>query len=646
MRALSCVLLVACASSPPPEPAPGCNPLVGDDCLTPVPSSLVEVPDASTATGVRVAIADAALPVPHRGAALTADPLNGHDGISPSTPFVVYFKAGVDATQLPTLDSLASSVTADSAVQVLDYATGERVPVFAELDANAQDGDRQALIIRPMVRLAPATRYVIALVDLHDTAGHALDARGFAALRDHGTLSHALAPLAPRYEEIFTALAQAGVARGRVTLAWDVITASDADLTGHLVTMRDRALPLVPSLHWTVTSVTDTPAHPHQLREVVGTFEVPSFLSDDSMLPTLLVDAAGTPQLRATLGTANFVVTIPQCATTRPGPLPVIIFGHGLFSNARDELATEYQRQVGDYLCMIQVGTDWTGLATGDVPTLANVVLPDFNQMHVLTDRLQQAHVDAQVLARLFLTRMKDDPSLQIGGGPVTDGSQVYYYGNSDGGIQGATFMALSQDVTRAVLGVPGCEWNDMMFRSFEFDDFKALFDDFVPDRLDQQLVLALVQPEMDSTDPASFAPHLIASPLPSTPGKQILVQEAIDDAQVPNIATRVLARTIGLPGLDLEQPVYGISEAAGPLPSAYTQWDVHPSPAPPAGDVPPPMDNGAHEAVRRLVLSEAQLRAFFTPTGAATQTCAGPCTCDLSAGTCDMPPGVWPPPD
>ena len=33
---------------------------------------------------------------------------------------------------------------------------------------------------------------------------------------------------------------------------------------------------------------------------------------------------------------------------------------------------------------------------------------------------------------------------------------------------------------------------------------------------------------------------------------------------------------------------------------------------------------------------------AFFTPTGQATQTCTGPCVCNLGAGTCVMPPDVW----
>src|SRR5438309_2153527 len=50
----------ACSGSDaPPEVPPGCNPIVGDDCMTPFPSSFHEAADASTATGMRVAIHDA-----------------------------------------------------------------------------------------------------------------------------------------------------------------------------------------------------------------------------------------------------------------------------------------------------------------------------------------------------------------------------------------------------------------------------------------------------------------------------------------------------------------------------------------------------------------------------------------------------------
>jgi hypothetical protein len=634
-------IVAGCSSSSAPPAVPdGCNPLVGDDCMSPFPSAFVETADSTTTTGWRVSIADSSLPLPHSGNPLSAVRLNLHDGISPSTPFIVYFAAGFDASELPTPDSIDQSVNQTSPIQIFDHATGVRVPLFAELDTNAQPGQRQALIIRPMARLQPSKRYVVALVGLHDAAGKPLVAAPFAALRDKAELNPQLKAVQSEYEDIFNALGAAGIERSSVTLAWDVYTASDADATGHVVGMRDQGLPMVPQLAWTITSMSDTPGDPNHLREVVGTFTVPSFLTDDSLTSTLNKDAAGNPVLRG-MGTANFVVDIPACATTATGPLPVMVFGHGLFGDAVTELETPYMQQVGQYLCMVAVATDWIGLASYDFPTLADHVLPDFNNINIVTDRLQQAHLNAQLLTRLFLTRMKDDPALQVNGTAVTDGSEVYYYGISDGGIQGGTYMALSQDVTRGVLGVPGSEWTLLIQRSTDFSDLQQILDVVYPDPLDQQLLIALIQPEFDFTDPAGYAAHLIQSPLPNTPAKQILVQEAIHDAQVTNLSTRVFVRAIGLPGMDLEERVFGVTEMAAPLASAYTQWDVMPTPVPPTGNAPAATDNGAHGEVRKLVDLETQLKAFMTPTGQVTQTCTGPCVCDFPAGTCVNAPGT-----
>ncbi|MGZ3441065.1 MAG: hypothetical protein ACXVDD_16190, partial [Polyangia bacterium] len=360
-------------------------------------------------------------------------------------------------------------------------------------------------------------------------------------------------------------------------------------------------------------------------REIVGTFHVPSFLTSDAPTATLNLDAMGVPAVRAT-GTAPFVVHVPQCALTATAPLPIIVFGHGLFGTAQNELSSDYEKQVAQKLCMIQIGTDWIGLANYDFSTVASNVIGDLNQFPIVSDRLQQAHVNAQALVRLFLTQMKDDPMLQTGGHALTDGSQIYYYGISDGGIQGGTFMALSRDVVRGVLNVPGSTWNLMMLRSHDFQGLKTFLNSVYPDFLDQQILIAALQSYWDYTDPISFAAHVITDPLPMTPPKRILVQEAINDAQVPNLATRLEVRALGIPGTNLEQPVFAVDELAAPLDSAYTQWDVHPMPVPPDVDLPPSADNGAHEAIRRLDPLVEQLRAFFKPDGRVVQTCNGTC--------------------
>src|SRR5262249_49630679 len=111
-----------------------------------------------------------------------------------------------------------------------------------------------------------------------------------------------------------------------------------------------------------------------------------------------------------------------------------------------------------------------------------------------------------------------------------------------------------------------------------------------------------------------------------SAPAKRIILQESIGDAQVTNISTEVLARTMGLDGMELVQPVYGIVEKPGPLDSAYTQWDIHPSPLPPTTNTPAPHDNGAHGGIQELPPLRLHIQDFFTADGQVQPTCGGPC--------------------
>ncbi len=608
---------------PPPEAEPGCNPIIGDDCVTPFPSTFYEVRDPTTATGFRISLGAKALPVVDPPLATTR--YDQKDGFSPATPFVVYFKEGVDATQLPLLEALDQTVNPTSVVQVLDYETGERLPVFAEMDVNGAPNGRHALLIRPQIRLQPERRYVIALVGLDDANGKPLAPAPFVALRDQTPLSKSLEPVADRYEEIFAALELSGVPRGALTLAFDVVTASDATATTHLQAMRDQALSMVDSLTWTVASSTDTPDDPSLLRKVIFNVQTPSYLADDSGHSTLQYDAHGQPTLRG-IDTMPVIVQIPQCALTATAPLPVVVFGHGLFSTAEDELATPLIQQVANQACIVFIGTDWIGLSSPDLPVLANYLPQDLNNVYLVTDRLQQAHVNIQVMTRLFITALKNDPALALNGQAVTDASDIRYFGISDGGIQGGTFMALTPDVERGALNVPGCEWSLLIYRSTDFAPIKPIIDFSIPDPVSAQLVIAALQSEWDYTDPATFAPHLLRNPLPGSFTKQILVQESIGDAQVTNVATRVLARTMGIPGLDLIDPLYGIVQQPAPLDSAYTQWDAHKMPRPPTTDTALDTDNGAHDAVYQYLPAQQQILAFLQPTGQVLQTCTGPC--------------------
>ncbi len=634
-------LLAFACTRPPPHVPTGPNPL-GDPStpLLPFPSSYFLVADSTTATGYRVDLLDDLLPKNANGPAVKAAPFNRFDGFSPATSILLYFPSTPDLTALASFDNFAPSLDPQAPIQVFNMQTGERVLYFAELDANATTaGQRQALFVRPQVRLDSGSRYVVAVLDtLQDTSGNALSPTpAFAEVRDRKvTPKSPLYDMQDRFEEIFSFLHAQGIARSGLTLAFDFITASEQSRTSVLVQMRDQMFAAL-SGKYQVTSSQDTPSDPNILRTVQGTFEVPSFMTTSDHTGVLNRDANDQPALNGTLD-FPFFLHIPQCALTATAPLPIMIYGHGLFGSASGEMSSGYQEGLIQTLCMVQVGTNWIGLSSDDLggndalDNVATAVLPDLNKFNLVTDRLIQAHLDFQALEWLAKNKLKDDPSLAVNGRPVTDGSQLYYFGISLGGVQGATFMALNPDVVRGALNVGGGEWSLMMFRSHDFSPLTQLLALYYPDPLDQAVLLHGAQAMWDYTDPISYAPHLLRDPLPGVPAKRILYQESIGDAQVPNVATRLMVRTMSLPALGPPvQEVYGVPDEQQPLPSAYVQFDVHPSPLPSETNVPPASDHPAHEACRRLPQTIQQLQLFLQPGGEIFQTCdGGPCSfCD-----------------
>jgi hypothetical protein len=183
------------------------------------------------------------------------------------------------------------------------------------------------------------------------------------------------------------------------------------------------------------------------------------------------------------------------------------------------------------------------------------------------------------------------------------------------------------------VLGVPAASYSLMLTRSTDFVVFKGVMNGTYPSERDQELMLAWSQNFWDQSDPIGYVGHAIKDPLPDESGKpmapkKLLIHEGRYDLQVANIATHVMAREMGVKGLKpMTYPVWGVDETEGPLDAAYTSWDVHPMPVYPENNVPPPKDNEAHGAIRKLPEAIEQMRRFFRPDGKIEQTCtSGPC--------------------
>ena len=106
--------------------------------------------------------------------------------------------------------------------------------------------------------------------------------------------------------------------------------------------------------------------------------------------------------------------------------------------------------------------------------------------------------------------------------------------------------MAIAQDITRGVLGVPGMNYSLLLTRSIDFATYSAILYPAYPNELQRPLLLALIQMLWDRSDPNGYAHHITTDPLPNTPPHKVLLHDAFGDHQVANVATEVEARTIG----------------------------------------------------------------------------------------------------
>jgi hypothetical protein len=621
---------------PPGSSRPSyCNPLSEESwCLLPWPSSFFLSRDASTRTGYRVSYSRQATPKNESGIPVDPTRFNTLDGFPVASQIVVAFRGGVSPQGLPGPEALAASVEAQSPIWLLEMKSGTRVPFFAEVDLAAPKGDEPAgLIIRPQVALAWNSRYAVAVrSSLRNAAGGPLEPpEGFRRVRDRLPLDPVAKAEAARLEEVISALESRGLPRSELVLAWDFHTASEEAVTGPLLRMVDETLaampPAGPPVEVKKSVDHAAAAAPPVLRTIEGTFEVQSYLQSDDPESWLNLDATGQPKLRGRQR-FPFMAIIPRCAEQATAPLPFLIYGHGLFGSMRD-LELDYTKGLADRLCMVMVATNWIGVSEDDLGAIPTGVLLDFSKLPRITDRLLQAHVNAQALVRLARGGLAAATSLQIGGKPVADGSQLYYLGISNGGIQGATMAALSPDLTRLVLNVPGAWWSLMMQRSSNFALLAILLENVYTSALDRLLLMSLTQHLWDATDPINFASRALRAPLAGRKPKRILLQEAKDDDQVPNLATRTLVRGLGLDGLaSMVEPVFGVKERSGPLDSAYVQWNLHVNPIP-AGNKPPPKPDDAHSSHKLLRLQEScisQIQAFLKPDGKVESTCEGAC--------------------
>ncbi len=602
-----------------------CDPLVPSYCGYPFPNNVFSIEDASAPSGRRLAMSRALMPPTMGGIQGAPDAFNDRDGFSPGGTILAHLP-GATATGLPDPLHIEDSLGDDSPTILLDATTGERVPHFSEIDMNAR-AEEASLMIQPAVTLDYEHRYIVGVRGLVDAAGAPVAASdAFAALRDDTPSDEeGVEERRPLYIDIFAQLEDQGASRDELQLAWDFTVASREDTNGRVVQMRDTALEAVgDDPVFEITSI-DEDVSESIFRRVRGEVEVPLFLDDPDVGGVLVLDDDRNPVQN---GTARYGFTMMVPYSAQAAPAPGVLFGHGLFGNQTQVEAAAFG-QLSNEANIIFVGVDWIGMSSED-PALVGLTIQNGNlgEFRTLPDRLQQSLVNFLIVTRMLRTSIVDDPALDFGGSSMIDPESTYYYGGSQGGIMGASYMALATDVTRGVLAVPGQSYNLLLERSVNFDAFAEIIDTTYPQAFDRQMLLGLVQLLWDRAEPSGLSRHIIEDTLPGTPSHQVLLLDSIGDHQVTTLGAHVMARTIGIPLL-AENPreVWGLQQMEGPQDSALVEYDFGLPPEPLGNE---PMREGQDPHGRLTEVPAAvQTAIHYFQTGEAVNYCSGPCDPD-----------------
>lgn len=615
---------IALAAGPP-----GCDPLDTKRCLLPFPSNAYTQADAATDTGLRIAMPVGALASDASGVDIDLSEWNRNDGFSPNTPLLAFLPdLDAAASNLPKWTDIGASLADDATVVLVDTDTGERIPLWAEIDMHAVSDDDRLLTIRPAIVLPEGHTFTVGLRGMADAAGAAIEPSvSFVVYRDNLTTGiDAIEARRPEMEAGFTALAEAGVSRSELQLAWTFTVASTRSISERMLHIRDEALAALGDVApaYTITAVTPNTDDNIAL-QIEGTYTVPNFLTTDgSPGNSFYYSSDAVDSLPEQNGTIEspFVCNISVATMNDTEPAHLVQYGHGLLGDHK-EINAGNVRAMSNEHNVVHCATKWAGMSEDDIGN-AVATLGEFGNFDSMADRLQQGVLNQIFLGRL-MTRaggLGDDPNFQRADGTaLIDTSRLDYDGNSQGAIMGAMLAAVSPDIERVVLGVTGINYSLLLPRSVDFDTYEAIFKPAYPNDLDRVMILGVTQMLWDRGEAGGYVQHLTADPYPGTQAKTVLLHVAFGDHQVSELSALIEARAIGAtihqpvaadgrwqevePGWGLEPTVY---PSKG---SAIVIWDSGMEPIP-FDNVVPRAGDDSHEDPRADADVRTQKASFL----------------------------------
>ncbi|HEY4177581.1 MAG TPA: hypothetical protein VGM90_12130 [Kofleriaceae bacterium] len=471
------------------------------------------------------------------------------DGFGLNSAMFVRFTGTLDATSLP---DVAGSITDTASVYVVNVSPaspdyGKKSPVVVRFRAEGtQTLGIDNLVVRPYpgFPLAEATQYALVVTTRVQSGGAAIAvAKGFADVAGASTDA-----MATKLRTIDAPL-----------LTWLDAAGGDerADVAAAAVFTTQHAMVIAPALRKAIFALpaptaTDvvSPGTNATYQTFTGNYMAPNFQSGD--VPYKVAGSGKIsvgPDGAAVIGhmeSLRFALTVPAGAVPANG-WPICIYAHGTGGDWKsfigEGVAGDLAQQGIAVISMDQV-LHGPRNPNGD-PELDFF---NFANPYAARDNALQGAADAWSQMRLALGL-----SIVNGGKTQTfDGSKVFFFGHSQGGITGPAFVTFEPKVRGAILsGTAGLLYENILHKTMPLD-IPALVETFIRDNPvdEDNPTLGLVQMWLDRSDSINFAPLMTRSPVTvdgvKNAPRNIFQTEGYTDTYAPNIGLEAFATSLG----------------------------------------------------------------------------------------------------